>query len=307
MPEIKLENIFCDFCGSKESFIVLKNVVDNDLGKPGKFNVVQCRSCALTYLNPRPAKEEIQNYYPSQYSAYQKESWFFIRLRELIWQSDKNLTRKLISKNSFILEIGSARGEFLRFLDDKKYAYNLYGLEMDKQSADFSRERHKYGIWQGEFENFNFRADLKFNFIIMHYVLEHLFSPKKAFTKLKSLMDAGGYALITIPNFDSLERRIFGRYWQGLETPRHLYFFTEKAIRGYAEEAGLEVIRVRYSFVPNDWIWGINRFLKENGLASIAFIFQPKNIILLAIFLPFSLFSFLIKKSSRFSLVLKNK
>jgi len=40
----------------------------------------------------------------------------------------------------------------------------------------------------------------------------------------------------------------------------------------------LEVIRVRYSFVPNDWIWGINRFLKENGLASIAFIFQPKNI-----------------------------
>ena len=58
-----MENTVCAICHSFESEQLF---VGQDYlhGNEGSFPVVQCKNCGLIYLNPRPSKDEISDYYP---------------------------------------------------------------------------------------------------------------------------------------------------------------------------------------------------------------------------------------------------
>ena len=58
-------------------------------------------------------------------------------------------------------------------------------------------------------------------------------------------MRPGGVLIIRCPNFGSLERRLFGRWWTGLDVPRHLQHFNRRTLRLLLVDSGLRVIRVR--------------------------------------------------------------
>ena len=45
-----------------------------------------------------------------------------------------------------------------------------------------------------------------------------------------------------VPNLDSWDARIFGRYWAGFEPPRHTYIFSIESLRRYLDRAGFTKI-----------------------------------------------------------------
>src|SRR5258705_12530153 len=71
---MELETVACDLCGSKDArhHTCLR---DRIYGIPGEFQLVQCQSCGLLYLNPRPDKASIGACYPDlDYHAFKSSA-----------------------------------------------------------------------------------------------------------------------------------------------------------------------------------------------------------------------------------------
>jgi hypothetical protein len=78
---------------------------------------------------------------------------------------------------------------------------------------------------------------------------------------------------LSIPNWNSLERRLFNQYWQGLDPPRHLYVFTQETLTALLAQAGFSVLEW-VCFMPGYFSFTISleRWLKAKSprLAGIA-------------------------------------
>ena len=51
--------------------------------------------------------------------------------------------------------------------------------------------------------------------------------------------------MISVPNIDSLEARLFGRAWRGLDIPRHAVSFRPKVIERLLHECGFGKVSIR--------------------------------------------------------------
>ena len=58
-------------------------------------------------------------------------------------------------------------------------------------------------------------------------------------------MSWDGTLYLTVPNFGSLEARVFGEHWAGLRIPEHLHHFTPRALRRLIEESGFRIVTWR--------------------------------------------------------------
>lgn len=59
--------IECDLCGSSEFTVLFTQRDPHRSDEIRLFQVVECRGCGLTYLNPRPEGSELAAYYPEGY------------------------------------------------------------------------------------------------------------------------------------------------------------------------------------------------------------------------------------------------
>lgn len=92
------------------------------------------------------------------------------------------------------------------------------------------------------------RAELPsahFDRILMSHVVEHLADPLEALRLVRAALRDDGRLVLRCPNFASLERRAFGRFWSGLDIPRHLQHFSAATLGRALAEAGFTVLRVR--------------------------------------------------------------
>ena len=292
-------------CGSNYFNREYEELHDSALMAEGVFAIEKCNQCGLIRLSPLPEISQVAENYAGNYAPYKKDNFFISFAKHVLQGRERSMLKKYASSAESILEVGCAQGEFLASFggDGKK----LLGIEMDTRSADRARKDFGLSIFTGMFEEFNSVENETFNLIIMRYVLEHFISPRQALQKAYALLSSGGFLYVSIPNYDSIERRVFGRYWHGFDVPRHLYVFTEATVRRYASELDFEVVSTVYDFVPNDWIGSIQRWLKENGMETLSLFFTYKNPLLIVVFLPCSIIACISKSGSRFSFILQKK
>jgi 2-polyprenyl-3-methyl-5-hydroxy-6-metoxy-1,4-benzoquinol methylase len=83
--------------------------------------------------------------------------------------------------------------------------------------------------------------DQTFDLVTMNCVLEHLPGPLETLQLVKRLLVPGGRLFIKVPNISSWEAFFFGRYWSGLDVPRHLVHFPEPVLHAILKELGFSV------------------------------------------------------------------
>ncbi len=67
-------------------------------------------------------------------------------------------------------------------------------------------------------------------------MLEHLIDPAQWIKELQKALIPGGILVVEVPNFGSVWRKIFGRYYYGLYLPRHLFHFDERTLKMVLED-----------------------------------------------------------------------
>jgi SAM-dependent methyltransferase len=114
---------------------------------------------------------------------------------------------------------------------------------MSKVVADQARASTGAEVFVGDVLDASF-AENTFDAVSGFHVLEHMHNPRKVMARVLSWLKPGGILTLTLPNIDSLEALIFGRYWFGLDAPRHLWHFSPRALSAMASSVGFEAVEV---------------------------------------------------------------
>jgi SAM-dependent methyltransferase len=124
--------------------------------------------------------------------------------------------------------------------------WDVAGIEMDERAAEAARRRHGVdaaNVHVGQAEGVELESD-SFDLITMTHVVEHLHDPRGVLEKVRTWLRPQGVVTIRCPNFASLERRLFGPKWLGLDLPRHLYHFEPATLTRLLDVAGLRLTRL---------------------------------------------------------------
>jgi len=294
-----MESVVCNLCQS-DRWDPIARQRDLLLESTGEeFTVVKCRQCGLIFLNPRPSMERLSSYYPAVYyppvqrkarpqlqaqakklsvrmkrwmledhygypSPYPSAWWRPLR-RMLLWP-DK-LLRTLKGRHPLpwrgeghVLDVGCGAGGNLKTLQDQGWAVS--GIEISEIAAGHARDLVNGSIHTGTLETAPYPQG-GFDLVLMSHSLEHLPNPVDALRRVHRLLKDDGLVVISVPNIDSWEFMLFGRWWFHLDPPRHFYHFTKRSLSRILGQAGFRVQRVRTGVGAVFFMASLDRFWKH--------------------------------------------
>jgi 2-polyprenyl-3-methyl-5-hydroxy-6-metoxy-1,4-benzoquinol methylase len=235
-----MELISCNLCGSTryQTHLIGK---DLNLYLEGTFHIVECLDCGLVYLNPRPSREEVEAYYP--FESYDQYNLPLSSLKSRLTRADRAyglLKRaKKVSKwkrNGRLLDVGCATGDFLEYM--QSYGdWEVYGMDINPKAVRFVREQLDIPVYYGMLGEIGLPSD-HFDVVTMWHVLEHVFDPVQTLEEVARILRSDGVFLFQVPQLDSLDAKLFGRYWIGYEIPRHTYIWSQNTLRRLIDATG---------------------------------------------------------------------
>lgn len=256
-----MESVLCDICKQDHSRLVYK-VQDTNYGCPGTFVLVQCTRCGLVYQNPRPTPAEISAYYPvEQYHPFkalrEKKA---ARPGSLHARRAHLLTAKIEAGQ--VLDVGCGSGLFL--LAMRRLNWQCKGVEPNRAAAQYACDVLRLPVQTGDI--FSVDAAAAFDLITFWDVLEHTHSPRATLNHARNILSPSGYLALNVPNWGSLERRVFREKWIAVDAPRHLYHFTPRTLVNMLSISGFTPERVRASAPPLSLSSNVLRWLGDTLL-----------------------------------------
>ncbi len=235
----------CRLCGANEADELWWDH-DKAFELPGRFLWARCRRCGGIYLRHRPTPESIGVYYPSNYApfrrAIQDEKSPLIR-----WARNRSLGRRCnIAEHHWgrppgtILDVGCATGIFLDAMSRR--GWTTAGVEPSTSAAAYARDRFGLEVFNGTLSEAPLQPN-SWDVITLWDVLEHTFDPLYTLQTARRLLVHTGIIALTLPNWGSLDRRLFKQHWIGYDCPRHLFAFPQPALRDLLARSGFELVR----------------------------------------------------------------
>lgn len=144
------------------------------------------------------------------YAQLQEYDWYYIADK---WEHKQTLN--FINKGDKLLEIGAAKGDFLKQAEQK--GAEVEGLELNPKAIE---EAKKIGIniYLESVEEYAQKHAEEYDIVCSFQVLEHIADPHSFFEAQIKLLKKGGKLIFAVPNNDSFISEINGYY---LNMPPH--------------------------------------------------------------------------------------
>jgi SAM-dependent methyltransferase len=287
---LELEAIACPLCGERAAKMLFAQR-DLALGVPGRFPLARCLGCGLLYQNPRVRADQLSLAYPAEYAAHVREPDLSRTTRRLGPGGRLLLARRLgyahldpgpvslgerlraslrrgrIVKafppwigQGRLLDVGCASGKFLRQM--RAVGWMCAGIELDPDAAARAQEVTP-DVFIGDPIDAPFAPE-SFDLIAAFHVLEHLPDPLGVLRRMLAWLAPGGAAIVEVPNVDGVGGRLFGRYWSGLDMPRHLMHFTPATMAALTERAGGRVETAAHRTKPRYLLRSLQHLLGDH-------------------------------------------
>jgi len=280
-----VEQVSCELCGERQAEIA---IVQRDLlhrVSDEEFTIVRCQRCGLLYLNPRPTKEEIGRFYPSQYfgapspprsyshvkrwlmedfygypSSESRGMWRWFR-KLVLWP--ERFRRELCGKGMLpwvgrgrLLDVGCGHGVNAAMLAQQ--GWDVAGIDLGPEIVKQARTLLGDRVREGDLLSVRY-PDQSFDVVLMSHSLEHMYEPRKVLKEARRILDDRGLLVVAVPNAGGLEAKLFGRWWIHWDPPRHLHHYTKKTLGKLLEEAGFAPVRVRTGVTAVHWVSSLER------------------------------------------------
>lgn len=262
----------CPLCGAAGK-IVHTGLTDFLFNAPGQWTMKQCPQpdCQLAWLDPFPLVADLHLAYQSYYTheevqsgstALRRFAFSAYRLALFVpaWVVGLSKEREKLQalflggrEPGRLLDVGCGDGGFLFGM--KKKGWEVQGVDFDPKAIENAKKLYGLDLKTGDLKGARF-PEKSFDAITLHHVIEHVPDPVEEFSECWRLLKPGGLIVALTPNVTSLGHAEFGRYWRGLEIPRHLHLFSPNSLRRCAEKAGLKVVQASSSAGNADIIGG---------------------------------------------------
>lgn len=202
-----------------------------------------CQKCACVFQWPMPEREQVATFYPTGYWQESQSKSLLAKLQAtyidlmMRWDLMRYFKHLRLPSNSFVIDVGCSRGDWLAKI--KALDHQVLGIEADPRAASAARklgvpiQQETAETWQPELGN----ADA----VLAFHLVEHLVAPKPFLKSCYKALKPGGKLLIRVPNIGSLQYRLLGDRWKGLEMPRHLVMYRPKPLKHMLQEAGFQI------------------------------------------------------------------
>lgn len=220
---MKNEKEYCPIC---------RKEFDSCMGKLPEYWF--CRGCLLGRVKVIPKIFYKNEYYVSGSNLLSKlfspVSYMFFIIRN---------SYAGFSKKNVWIDVGAGEGNYLKAVKAEK----KIGVEISRAGRKVMKRK---GLSVMTSEEFMRSRNLQSDVISFWHVLEHVSDPVKYIRSAKENLRKSGKIVIAVPNIDSFELKLFGKYWFHLSPQYHIWFFSPKSMTCILKDAGLTVEKIDY-------------------------------------------------------------
>ncbi len=265
------ESVPCPVCGSARSRAFL--ACDG-------FAFVRCAACSIVYQNPRPVFDDVRLRYAGDYFSYElsNESNFFGLMRMGLRDVDFSHAATTLPTPRRFLDIGCATGMLIESM--KGEGWDVQGVDVCRESAEYGASHRGVKIFPGTLEEAAFPA-ASFAAVHFSHLIEHLPDPRSFLAEVRRILLPGGCVLVTTPNIDGFQARLFGTAWRSAIAD-HLVLFSKKTLLRLLEEAGFEVRKcvtwggIAVGMAPTLFKRPVDRMAKRWGFGDVVMFLAVK-------------------------------
>lgn len=238
----------CPVCGCNTvNHLFPLNMYLEDFGFPDQYHVARCDYCGMCFADTSACENDFEFYYSNNN--------FYGGMPSVTTENERpcfsvlgDILEKISGKDEQIIDVGMGDGGFLRYLSQLGYK-KLYGMDPSSESINSLHNTGFNGICASVLGDIPEDYCGKFDVVSLMTVIEHLYHPGKAVNNIKKLLNNGGYAIITFPNCEKLEKCF--QPLPCIVNHEHINYFSRKSIAYLMELNGFE--EVEYADIKIDW------------------------------------------------------
>lgn len=192
---------------------------------------------------PQPSGETLGDYYKSEdYISHTdaKRNFFekvYHYVKSIALRKKLNLINSFSKSGKSLLDVGCGTGDFLQTAASS--GWKIAGIEPNRQARDIANKKTNKAVTNTP-QLFQWEANT-FDVITLWHVLEHLPDLDTHFSLFKKLLKPGGVLIIAVPNYKSYDAQVYKEFWAAYDAPRHLWHFSQTAMKQLASEHGLSL------------------------------------------------------------------
>jgi 2-polyprenyl-3-methyl-5-hydroxy-6-metoxy-1,4-benzoquinol methylase len=180
-----------------------------------------------------------------------------------------------------LLDVGTGSGLLPQMARTR--GYEVEGTDLSKHVSENVPVKAGFPIHHGMIEDISFSR--KYDVITMLHVLEHTSNPLSTLNRCGELLNEGGYVVVVVPNYQSLDSRIKdflsafklkSRPYKHLALGHHNWVFSIKSLEILGEKSGLQIIH-RQTQQPAWRAGRWHRLFERYGLATWCWIVYRKT------------------------------
>ncbi|HVP19172.1 MAG TPA: class I SAM-dependent methyltransferase [Spirochaetia bacterium] len=227
----RFRTVPCPLCGADEPVPFLS--CDG-------FSFVRCVACRAVYQRPTPVFEDLRKRYGEGYFVYEHENErnFFNLMKLGLSDVDFEARTGDLPNPRTFLDIGCATGMLLASMRDKGWV--VKGVDVCRESAEYGRRHRGVDIFPGTLEEAGF-PDESFSVIHFSHLIEHVPDPRGFLVEVRRILKKDGLAVITTPNVDGFQARLFGSGWRSAIAD-HLVLFSRRTLGRLLRDSGFEIL-----------------------------------------------------------------
>lgn len=262
-----LQTVACDLCGGQDFQTLYPGTITDPDHEPasyfsssrtraGHLPIVRCAGCGLVMSNPQDDPQTLQRVYPALHDpAYAAEE----RNRRRTAQAYLRFVHCFCPRPGALLDVGCATGIFA--CEAARHGWQVTGLEPSAWSLAQARHRCPQPQWINSLlENAEF-APGSFQVVTLWDVLEHVPSPTRVLSLVRTWLAPGGWVFLNLPNSASLIARLSGPHWV-LFLREHLWYFSPATMRRLLDKTGFTLVHTRSNFVRFS-LWNVAARLEQ--------------------------------------------
>ncbi|RPI23918.1 MAG: class I SAM-dependent methyltransferase [Acidobacteria bacterium] len=233
----------CDYPDAKPELTLADRFFETS---PGPFVLYSCPACRTLFQDPDAIRSSIASFYPAGYWWKQDGRGSRLERAYRDWMVRNDHLRFVLSlfkgqKRLRCLDIGCGEATFVRLA--LAAGLDAYGLEQSEDAVLLADLPGR--IFQASERELIEKGE-KFQLITLFHSLEHMLEPFAYLRGLQKLLVKPGGLIVQVPNRDSLQSRVFGRRWYGLDCPRHVCNYSLFAVLYLLGKAGYRIRSVRH-------------------------------------------------------------